>query len=187
MNNIKGVGIKMLKKMIKAAKYFLFIKANIKIGSGTRVLTRFSNFGSEPYLVEIGDNCLITSGVKFLTHDTSVEVALRKYENQKTLENGYFDKTLFGKIIIRDNCFIGVNSIVLPGVTIGPNSIVAAGSVVTKDVLPDMVYGGNPARKICTIEEYYDKNKDKLTIINSSNNLHERKVEILSKLKVPLF
>lgn len=171
----------MIKKVINTIKYFRFIKKNIKNGKGTRILTRFTNFGSEPYLVQIGEDCLITSGVKFLTHDTSIEVGIRKYENIKVKENGYYDRTKFGRIIIKDNSFIGVNAIILPGVTIGPNSVVAAGSVVTKDVLPDMVYGGNPAKAICTLEQYYQKNKDTLTIIKNTN-LEERKKEILNKL-----
>lgn len=67
------------------------------------------------------------------------------------------DVIKYGKIVIKDNCFIGLGSIILPGVTIGPNSIVAAGSVVTKDVEPDTVVGGNPAKKITTVPEYMEK------------------------------
>ena len=66
------------------------------------------------------------------------------------------DVIKYGKIVIKDNCFIGLGSIILPGVTIGPNSIVAAGSVVTKDVEPDTVVGGNPAKKITTVPEYME-------------------------------
>jgi carbonic anhydrase/acetyltransferase-like protein (isoleucine patch superfamily) len=64
---------------------------------------------------------------------------------------------LFGKITIQDNCVIGVSSIILPGVTIGPDSIVGAGSVVTRDVPPKSVAAGNPARVLCTLDEYIAK------------------------------
>ncbi len=72
-------------------------------------------------------------------------------------KNGDFTGTKFGPITIRNNSFIGVNSIVMPNVTVGPNSVVGAGSVVTKDVPPNTVYAGNPARFICTYEEYLEK------------------------------
>jgi acetyltransferase-like isoleucine patch superfamily enzyme len=51
-------------------------------------------------------------------------------------------------ITVEDGCWIGAGSILLPGVTIGRGSIVAAGSVVTKDVAPDTLVGGIPARPI---------------------------------------
>jgi acetyltransferase-like isoleucine patch superfamily enzyme len=57
-----------------------------------------------------------------------------------------------GPIDIRDNCFIGHGALIMPRVTIGPDSIVAAGAVVSKDVPPGVVVGGNPAKVICTIE-----------------------------------
>jgi len=63
----------------------------------------------------------------------------------------------FGTVEILDNCFIGANAIVLPGVRIGPNSIVGTGAVVTKDVPPDTVVAGCPARKICDLAEYRAK------------------------------
>jgi carbonic anhydrase/acetyltransferase-like protein (isoleucine patch superfamily) len=53
-----------------------------------------------------------------------------------------------GRIDIRDNVFIGHQAIVMPGVTIGPNAVVAAGSVVTRDVPPGTVVGGVPAKPI---------------------------------------
>ena len=56
-------------------------------------------------------------------------------------------------ITISDNCFIGCHSIILPGVTIGSNSIVGAGSVVTKDIGPNQVWAGNPARFIESIDD----------------------------------
>ncbi len=72
-------------------------------------------------------------------------------------KNGDFKGSKFGPITIRDNSFVGVNSIIMPYVTIGPNSIVGAGSVVTKDVPPNTVYAGNPAKFISTYEEYLEK------------------------------
>lgn len=97
-------------------------------------------FGSEPYLIEIGDNVRISYGVKFATHDGGVWT-LRK--------NGILvDADVFGMIKIGDNCNIGWNAIILPGVTIGKNCVVGAGAIVTKDVPDNSVVAGCPARVI---------------------------------------
>lgn len=69
------------------------------------------------------------------------------------------DFDCFGKVIIEDWAYIGSQSIIMPGVTIGEGALVAAGSVVTKSVHPYTVVGGNPAKYICSISEYYDRNK----------------------------
>jgi acetyltransferase-like isoleucine patch superfamily enzyme len=108
------------------------------------------SFGSEPYLISIGDHCEITSGVKFITHDggTWIFRADKNYEGSK-----------FGPIKIHENCFIGLNSIILPGVEIGPGSIIGAGSVVTKRVPKNTVYAGNPAKYVCSTERYLEKCK----------------------------
>ncbi|WP_163498974.1 sugar O-acetyltransferase [Helicobacter suis] len=60
--------------------------------------------------------------------------------------------TLNKKIVIKNRVWIGINAVVCPGVTIGENSVVAAGSVVTKDVPPNVIVGGNPAKIIRPLE-----------------------------------
>jgi maltose O-acetyltransferase len=67
--------------------------------------------------------------------------------------------TRIGKIKIGNNCFIGARAFIMPGVIIGHNSIVGAGSIVSKSVPPNVVVAGNPARVICTIAEYETKLK----------------------------
>lgn len=84
--------------------------------------------------------CLYTAG-----HPTDAEI------RNKELEFGL-------SIRIEDNVWIGGSALILPGVTIGENSIVAAGSVVTKDVPKDTIVGGNPAKIIRVIGE---KDKEK--------------------------
>lgn len=104
-------------------------------------------WSSEPYLITVGSHCQITEGVRIFTHG-GAHVA-RKY---------YPDFDVFGKVVIGDWVYIGTNSLIMPGVTIGDGSLVAAGSVVTKSVPPGVVVGGNPARIISTVDDYIKHN-----------------------------
>ncbi|XMB85736.1 DapH/DapD/GlmU-related protein [Mycoplasmatota bacterium WC44] len=168
-------------RILKKISKYIFLKRNIKVGHNCRVLTSLRNFGSEPYLVEIGNNCIITPGVNFVTHDASVDIALRYNNKSRTVGNKKFE--VMSKIQINDNCFIGLNSIILPGVSIGPNSVVGAGSIVNKDVPEGVVVAGNPAKIICTIDEYVNKVESRMILINNDKNMKIRKKNILYKLK----
>ncbi len=75
------------------------------------------------------------------------------------LRDKHPDFDAFGKIVVGDYVYIGSNALIMPGVTIGNNVLVAAGSVVTKSVPSGMVVAGNPARIVCSVEEYYERNK----------------------------
>ncbi|WP_215114393.1 DapH/DapD/GlmU-related protein [Exiguobacterium sp. s70] len=167
--------------IVKKIKNYIFIKKNIAIGKNTRILTSISNFGSEPYLVKIGDNCTITSGVKFVTHDASIETALNFRKIPRVQGNFKIEK--MGAITIGDNCMIGVNSIILPGVTIGDNCVVGAGSVVTTNIPSGSLVAGNPAKVISDIETYSDKALEKSIMIPIEKNLDKRKNHILIKVK----
>lgn len=102
---------------------------------------------TDPEYVRIGNNCTL-SNCTLLGHDASVAV-LNEAHGTKLDAVGYID--------IRDNCFIGIGAIVMPNTTIGPDAIVAAGSVVTKDVPPGSVVAGVPARVICTTAELIER------------------------------
>ena len=73
------------------------------------------------------------------------------------LINPTFD--VFGRIFVKDWAYIVSGSMIMPGVTIGEGALVAAGSIVTKSVPPHTVVGGNPARVLCTTQDYYERNK----------------------------
>jgi acetyltransferase-like isoleucine patch superfamily enzyme len=121
------------------------------IGDGTRLISSVAALGSEPYLITIGKDCLISSNVFFFTHDGGVKVlnSLNYFEKKQ-------DKV--GPIVVGNNCFIGHGAIILPNVTIGDNCIVGAGSVVCKNVPANSVCAGIPAKVICSIDAYYQKN-----------------------------
>ena len=118
----------------------------VEIGDNCLVNTR--NWPSEPYLVKVGNHVQLTSGVSIHCHGGGQAVRIN-----------YPDFDVFGKVVIEDWAYIGAYSQIMPGVTIGEGALVAAGSVVTKSVAPHSVVGGNPARYICSVEEYYEKNK----------------------------
>lgn len=118
----------------------------VKMGNNCLIRTR--NWSSEAYLVTIGNNVGITDGVSIHTHGGG-----------RVLRAKYPDFDVFGKVVIEDWAYIGTNSQIMPGVTIGEGALVAAGSIVTKSVAPHTVVAGNPARYICTTDEYYEKNK----------------------------
>ena len=110
-----------------------------RVGDRCRLIdVSLKTFGSEPYLVRLGDHVTLTSGVRFLTHDGGVWV----------LRDRYPDLDVIGEIVVEDNVFIGVNALILPNVRIGRDSVVAAGSVVTRSVPPGSVVAGVPARVI---------------------------------------
>jgi len=83
-----------------------------------------------------------------ITHDGGIQVF-------QTLNPERYQKVRkFGRIDIRDNCVIGWGVIILPGVTIGPDCVIAAGSVVTRSIPPGVVAAGNPAKPVMTVQQY---------------------------------
>lgn len=114
----------------------------VKIGDGCRIYS-FS-FGSEPFLIEIGDRVTITSGVKILTHDGSTWL----------MRDDKGRRYLYRKVIIGNDVFIGVDSIIMPGVVIQDKVVIGAGSVVTKSVPSGVIVAGNPAKIIGSYEAY---------------------------------
>ena len=136
---------------------------DVKIGKNCVFTGKRISFGSEPYLIEIGNRVRITADVKFETHDGGVGL----FRDELPGIN------IFGKIKVGDN------SIIMPGVTIGTNVVIGAGSVVTKDIPSNSVAVGVPARVIKHIDDYKASSLEKAVFIkNSDSNL--RKKEILS-------
>lgn len=124
----------------------------MRIGTGTKLFSKPSAVLidlTRPWLIEIGKNVQITIGVKILTHGYDWSVMKGKYG--EVLGSA-------GKVTIGDNCFIGMNTVILKGTTIGNNTIIGAGSVVTGGgYQSDCVIAGNPAKVICSLDEYREK------------------------------
>lgn len=103
-----------------------------------------ATFGSEPYLVTLGNHVAVAAGARFITHD-GVAWLLRE-------ENPDID--VIAPITVGDNVLIGTNAVIMPGVTIGSNVVVGVGAVVTRDVASGTIVGGVPARVIGSFDEY---------------------------------
>lgn len=132
-------------------------------------------FGSEPYLITIGQNVEITAGVVFITHDGAAWTLRRFDEKYKNLD-------VVGPIKIGDNVFIGNNAIILPGVTIGDNVVIGAGSVVTKSIPSNSVAAGNPCRVIRSLEEYGEKSLTKEGAMSTKHLSSKEKKENILKM-----
>lgn len=146
----------------------------VNIGKNCRIMDRrIGLFGGEPYLIEVGNNVTFAEDVKLITHDGGVGVLRKEHPGIN----------VFGVIKINNNCFIGVNSTIMPNVEIGENSIIGAGSIVNKDVPSNTVVAGVPAKHICTLAEYEKKVLTK-SIIISTNSYLTKKYEVLRFLNM---
>lgn len=134
-------------------------KKKVEIGENCRIYIK--EWGSEPFLIELGDNVTVTSGVRFITHDGSTCLVFD--DNMQRYQR-------YSPITVGSNVFIGINSIIMPGVTIGSNVVIGAGSIVTKDIPSNSVVVGSPARVVSSFDSY--KNKIQSTCASNSDLKH---------------
>ncbi|MDO6470717.1 acyltransferase [Maribacter sp. 1_MG-2023] len=167
--------IKILKKINKLRQSPISYARSkgVKVGKNCKIAIK--NWGSEPYLITIGNHVHITTNVQFINHDGGVWVFRQEIPN--------FD--VFGRISIDDNTYIGNNAVIMPGVQIGKNCVIGANSVVTKNIPDNTVVAGVPATNICTTEEY----KFKMMKINTNlkNKDDVLKKEAIEKLPLNAF
>lgn len=110
---------------------------------------------ADPKLIKFHNNIIVTSNVTFVTHDI-FNIGLNN------LNKGMFTYKQ-GCIEVMDNVFIGCNSTILGNTKIGPNAVIAAGSVVTKDVPKNSVVAGVPAKVIGTFDDFVKKRQKEET------------------------
>lgn len=118
---------------------------------------------SHCFLITIKDHTVLAPCVRLIAHDASM------YK--------FIGITRVGRITIEANCFIGDSTLVLPGVRIGPNTIVGAGSVVTKDIPPNTVAAGHPAEVICSLDAFLAKHT---SLRENNRTFSENEYNILS-------
>lgn len=159
INKLIGGGKSLAKKLLYGEKcdndtYVAYLKKlGVEIGENTYFFSPRTTTvdTTRPYLLKIGKGVKITANVTILTHDFSFSV-LRPVYHELMIECKGYTK-------IGDNTFIGMNASIMPGVSIGKNCIIGTNSVVTRDIPDNMVAAGNPAKVVCSLEDFYQKRK----------------------------
>ncbi len=147
------------------AEYAAFLKKHGQlhsIGEGCRI-NQHVNI-TDPAYVSIGNNVTL-SNCHLIGHDGVVGVLNVAYDMKLDA---------VGKIVIKDNVFIGHGAIVLLGVTVGSNVVVAAGAVVNKDVPDGVIVGGVPAKVIGKTEDLAKKLQEKTNQLPWADIIHRR-------------
>ena len=124
------------------------ISMGMKVGKNFGRLNGVILDPSHCWLIEIGDDVTLAPRVHILCHDASTKT--------------FMNYTKIGNVTIGNRVFIGAESVVLPGVTIGDDVVIGANSTVTHDIPTNSVAVGSPARVICTLEEYIQKEKERM-------------------------
>ncbi len=160
---------KIFLKLLSRINYNVYLKKiGVKMGKNCRILGRPS-FGTEPYLISLGDHVSISAGTVFLTHEGAHWVL-------KGLNPTKYNSTFgYGKIKVGNNVYIGYGVTLLRGITIGNNVIVGACSLVNKSLPDNGVYAGVPAKRICSLEEWEKKFMADMPSYDKLNyHLHKR-------------
>lgn len=171
--------MKILKKVIKkilygpksdSNSYIKYLRNNgCKVGEGVYFYSPKTTTVDEVRMdwISIGSYTKITQGVIILAHDYSPSVLLHTHKNV-VLAGGVYTT-------IGENCFLGMNSIIMPGRNIGNNCIVGAGAVVTTDIPDNSVCAGNPAKVIMTLDQFNEKRK-RLYVQDAKRNVQHFKL-----------
>ena len=126
-----------------------------------------------PQAVSIGENFVASFNSMIIAHDASLFNHTKKHRIEE--------------VVIGDNVFLGAGAIILPGVTVGDGAIIGAGSIVTKDIKPFTVVAGNPAKYMCTVDEYIKKCESKDVLFDTPDSFQKYYTNSLSQIEINEF
>lgn len=174
--------IELLQRVIWRIMYFrnpiaYARKIGVKVGKGSNFVS-MPSFGSEPWIVSIGEHTNISSNVSFVTHDGGRWVLDHLYPSEAPFYK-------IGKIQVGNNCFVGMNVIIMPNVKISDNCVIGGGSIVTKNIPEGQVWAGVPAKYVCTIEEYKERMLKHKLDINWEAYWSDKEKEIRRVFNIP--
>lgn len=141
---LQNIGLVMKRGSVERGRYlkekniFAFVGENVHFQP--RLIPLY------PELIKLHNNIMISSGVRFLTHDASFVILNR-------IGRGWFPEKV-GCIEVMGNVYIGCNATIMSNVRIGENVIIGAGALVSRDLEPDGVYVGIPAKRIGSFDDY---------------------------------
>lgn len=149
-----------INKIINKIRLKRLIKNGLKVGDNFKMEKGCMIDASFPWLIEIGNNVTLAPYVYVLSHDGSTKP--------------FLNYTKVAHVKIGSNVFIGSKSIILPNVKIGDNVVIGAGSIVNKDIPNNCVVAGNPAKLICKLDSFIEKNNRQM----SENNIYDESYTI---------
>jgi len=149
----------------------------MRIGQGVNLPASTWIDTSHCFLISIGDWCGFGEQCLILAHDGQMDE--------------FLDAGLLGKVTIHESCHFGSRTVILPGVEVGPRTIVGANSVVSKSLPPDTVCAGAPAKVLCSLDDYLARHREQLaqarkfpwTEYNAGALTSERLQEVLEALE----
>lgn len=130
-----------------AGKIAYLKRRGCQLGDNIILNCRVNTFGTEPYLIRLGNQVMIAADVRLITHDGGVHTLRNLGKVSPTADK-------MAPILIGNNVYLGIGATILPGVKIGDNCIIGAGAIVTKDIPSGSVAVGIPARVVESVEDY---------------------------------
>lgn len=134
------------------SEFDYLVDQGLTLGENVRIYSEHPFDSLYPWLISVGNNVTITPNVKILAHDASPSAV------------GAHNYAKVGRVDIGNNVFIGYGTIILCNTKIGNNVVIGAGSVVNRNIPDNSVYAGNPAKLVCTYEEFVIKQKKELEL-----------------------
>ena len=169
--------MRLLAKCQRRDQVSWLVKQGLVVGRNFAVLEDVVIDPSHMWHIVIGNDVTLAPRVQIFAHDASTKQHL--------------GRTRLGKVAIGDRVFVGALTIILPGVTIGSDVIIGAGSIVAKDIPSGVVAAGNPAKILCPLTKFLEERSAEMASSPNfgreytlrGNITEQRKAEMNARMK----